>query len=457
MTAIHDQAMHHIYRQVLERLLSHMSQSQRASLQLLIQRLLITAGGAEYIGTFRLLVLHGNDRRSARLLAMLRAAQLCIAMRGPVTFQLRVLVISHPAPCCQALECHDRAFSALFLHEDPRVELLMVRNRSVIPFSRDWVPGKEDDSAAGKAMLLFGHFADATPEALLGARLYLELAATFTEAMQAQALADAMITALPARQRHRFMAWVRRILHLAGENGSPEAQHCLAALAEGLSRLAGKLEDIGGDQTTPVSREPSGRDPLRVLSIDEFLAHLLEGQKLDSMLGRPYASEQDAWPLGAYVDPEAVAQLGHLQSRVQQAQEERPVLTLTCQWDKSSRNRPGQATRALGLSHDQLMCLLFKPFTHRGEHLERFLKCRHTDMLVALPYLHQALRGQACPHAVKAWLVNVSGLQIAQLRVLYETHLPGSPWRVLNHLARRDINLRLLRKASAQGSSVESG
>ncbi|HCP30397.1 MAG TPA: hypothetical protein DIT96_12450, partial [Pseudomonas sp.] len=87
MTAIHDQAMHHIYRQVLERLLNHMSQSQRASLQLLIQRLLIAAGGAEYIGTFRVLALHGNDRRSARLLAMLRAAQLSIATRGPVTFQ----------------------------------------------------------------------------------------------------------------------------------------------------------------------------------------------------------------------------------------------------------------------------------------------------------------------------------------------------------------------------------
>jgi len=74
--------MHYIYQQVLERLLAHMSQAQRASLQLLIQRLLVAAGGPEYIGTFRLQVLQGSDRQGARLLAMLRAAQLSIAMRA---------------------------------------------------------------------------------------------------------------------------------------------------------------------------------------------------------------------------------------------------------------------------------------------------------------------------------------------------------------------------------------
>lgn len=70
MSNIHDQAMHYIYQQVLERLLAHMSQPQRASLQLLIQRLLLAAGGPDYIGTFRLLVVQGADTRSTRLLAI---------------------------------------------------------------------------------------------------------------------------------------------------------------------------------------------------------------------------------------------------------------------------------------------------------------------------------------------------------------------------------------------------
>lgn len=119
MTAIHDQAMHYVYEQVLERLLGHMSQAQRASLQLLIQRLLVAAGGLEYIGTFRLQVLQGSDRHSARLLAMLRAAQLSIALRAPVTFQLRVLVVSLPVADSARLDAHERSFSALFMQDDP--------------------------------------------------------------------------------------------------------------------------------------------------------------------------------------------------------------------------------------------------------------------------------------------------------------------------------------------------
>lgn len=457
MTAIHDQAMHHIYRQVLERLLNHMSQSQRASLQLLIQRLLIAAGGAEYIGTFRVLVLHGNDRRSARLLAMLRAAQLSIAARGPVTFQLRVLVISQPAPGFNTLIAHERAFNALFLQDDPRVELLMVQGRAVRPFSRDWVPSRDDAPPASTAMLLLGHLARTRPEGVLGAWLYLDLATTFSEAVQSQTPVDVMITAIPARERHRFLAWFRRILHLAGEIGLPEAQHCLAALADGLSQLSRRLEGAGGQETMPAGREVQARTPLRVMAIDELLADLLEGQKLESMLGNACAVPEDAYPLGAFVEPEALAQVRQLQGRAEQTLGCRPALSLKSQVDKPGRGRAAQAGGVLGLSHDQLICLLFAPFARRGEHLERYLKCRHTDMLVALPYLHYALRGEPCPQAVKAWLVNVSGLPVAQLRAVYETSLPASAMRVLRHLARRDINLRLLCQAPlpAQGSDVE--
>ena len=163
MTAIHDQAMHYIYQQVLERLLSQMSQPQRASLQLLIQRLLVAAGGPEYIGTFRVLVLQGGDCRSARLLAMLRAAQLSIALRAPVTFQLRVLVVSLPVAASDTLEGHERSFSALFMQDDPRVQLQMIEGREVVPFSRQSSAAPDRWLMARNAMLMFGHMVDARP------------------------------------------------------------------------------------------------------------------------------------------------------------------------------------------------------------------------------------------------------------------------------------------------------
>jgi hypothetical protein len=154
---IHDQAMHHIYQQVLDRVLGHMSQVQRASLQLLVQRLLVAAGGPEYIGTFRLLVLLGADCHSARLLAVLRAAQLSIAQRAPVTFQLQVVAVCLPAASNALLEQHERVFSTLFLHDDPRVQLQMLEAGQVVSFSRRPYLALEPWALARDALLVFGH------------------------------------------------------------------------------------------------------------------------------------------------------------------------------------------------------------------------------------------------------------------------------------------------------------
>lgn len=453
MTAIHDQAMHYIYQQVLERLLSHMSQAQRASLQLLIQRLLVAAGGPEYIGTFRLLVLQGNDRHSARLLAMLRAAQLSIALRAPVTFQLRVLVVSLPVVGSATLESHERSFSALFMQDDPRVQLQMIEGREVVPFSRHSSAAPERWLLARDAMLMFGHLVDARPEALLGSRLHLELAGALGSALQAQAPADVLITAIPARQRRRYLAWARRSLRLAGERGPHVVHQCLAALAHGLSRLNGSVGVPLGTLAGSTSGAVPQDTPVRVITIDDLLPPLLEEQQLDHMLGCCFEADQDAWPLAAFVEPLAPAQLHELRARSLEPQAGRPALRLAGQPEGIKRRDVHQLQfgKAYGINQIQQVCLLFSPFARQGKNLERFLQCRHADMLVALPYLHRALQGKPCPDAVKNWLVNTSGLPLGQLRVIYDGRLPLSAWRLMSHLARRDVQLRLLpRQASGR-------
>ncbi|MNH26251.1 hypothetical protein D3C79_862940 [compost metagenome] len=105
--------------------------------------------------------------------------------------------------------------------------------------------------------------------------------------------------------------------------------------------------------------------------------------------------------------------------------------------------------KAYGISQTQLVCLLFSPFARQGKKLERFLQCRHADMLVALPYLHRALQGKPCPDAVRDWLVNTSGLPLGQLRAIYEGRMPLTAWRLQSNLARRDVHLRLLPRPSS--------
>jgi hypothetical protein len=446
--------MHFIYQQVLERLLSHMSKEQRASLQLLIQRLLVAAGGPEYIGTFRVLVVQGGDRRSARLLAVLRAAQLSIALRAPVTFKLRVLVTCLPAISSALLEQHERTFNTLFMHDDPRVQLQMVQGTGVVPFCRQAGATARHLPLSREALLLFGHLVDARPEALLGSRTHLELADALRLAVAEYPGADALVTAMPASQRRRVAAWARRILRLGGII-SPDALHqCVDNLARWLGQLHVIAGSPGGTIGAPVSTLERAL-PLRVILIDDLLAQLLTAGELDQVMGWGVEPVREGGALAAFVDPLALAQLHEIGGRCKALAEPRQALRLVSQDASGKPQAPQQArfAKAYGLEQTQLACLLYRPFANQGAGLERFLQCRHADMLVALPYLHRALQGKSCPDAVKDWIVNTSGLSLAQLRMVYKGRLGAGVRPLLANLARRDVQLRYVGSATRQASA----
>lgn len=450
MSNIHDQAMHHIYQQVLDRVLGHMSQVQRASLQLLVQRLLVAAGGPEYIGTFRLLVLLGADCHSARLLAVLRAAQLSIAQRAPVTFQLQVVAVCLPAASNALLEQHERVFSTLFLHDDPRVQLQMLEAGQVVSFSRRPYLALEPWALARDALLVFGHLVDARPEALLGSRMHLELGAALCLALDGQPAVDAMVTAMPARQRLRYLAWARRGLRQAGDGGRANLHQCMATLAERLSQLHNTAGTSLGEPEKPVTERHSDL-PVRLITLDDLLPQLLSEGELDLMMECHFEPVQKTMPLASFLDPLALAQLHELRLRCNAPVESGPAPRLHCERALAQASQQSRFAKAYGLEHTQLVCMFHSPFANKGRRLERFLQCCHADMLVALPYLHRVMQGKPCPDPVKDWLVNISGLSLAQLRAIYEGRLHHSAWPLLANLARRDVHLALLACRPAAG------
>lgn len=155
--------------------------------------------------------------------------------------------------------------------------------------------------------------------------------------------------------------------------------------------------------------------------------------------------------MAAFVEPLAPVQLRELHARSLEPQASRPALRLAGQPGANKRRDTHQLQfgKAYGINQIQQVCLLFSPFARQGKNLERFLQCWHADMLVALPYLHRALQGKPCPDAVKNWLVNTSGLPLGQLRLIYGGGLPLASWRLMSHLARRDVQLRLLPRRAA--------
>ncbi|MDN4497574.1 hypothetical protein QYE73_09855 [Pseudomonas mosselii] len=451
MTETHDQAMHYVYQQVLQRLLEHMTQAQRASVQLLVQRLLVIAGGQEYVGNVRVLLLHGVDRRSAHLLACLRAAQLSIALRHGATFRLRVLAARLPTLDDTALALHDRCFSALFLHDDPRVELLRADGGQLGPFGARQACSGEQLADAGNAWLLFGHLVGGQPDAILGARGYLELANSLGQALAGEAGEQILISTVPFAERHRLLAWGRRCLRHTVEVAQALTPHDV--LAAGLEQLGEVLADPWQPPTSPVLRQRGGEP--RLVMAEDLLHHPDDGGPLDRMLGRQDAQESQAQGPSGLFDPLPLAHLHGLKSQYLDLRSYREGSQAYFQrlrrpsvaWPQGRALRGEAQARLLGaygVSEAQLVCQLFTPFEAGGYNLEGFVLRCHPGMRVALPYLHCALQGRPCPEPVSQWLVETSGLQLAQLRGLYAGTLSHQARRLFQLLARRDLGLRLL-------------
>jgi hypothetical protein len=462
MSTTHDQAMHYIYQQVLQRLLEHMNQAQRASVQLLVQRMLVMGGGAENIGGFRILVLHGPDPRSTHLLACLRAAQLSIALRHAGTFRLQVLVARLPSLDRETVALHERCFSALFLQDDPRVELLRTDAGQLGPFGPRPVCSPSQAQAAGNAWLLFGHLTGGQPDAMLGARGYMELAASLAQALGGEDGANLLVSAIPPLRLHRLLAWGRRCLRHTEHVAQSVSGDSVISLVDGMKQLG----DVLSDPLCPPSSRPmieTGR-VVRVASVEALLPHPGEAGPLERMLG--HATDPCVQPLGpaGLFDPLPLAHLHGLRAQVIEQSSYREGAQALF---KRLGHRPlawpqGQVLRdeaqarlgdAYAIGEKQLACLLSTPFVAQGRNLDAFVLRCQPNMRVALPYLHRALQGRPCPDPVSQWLVDTSGLTLAQLRAIYAGQLRPEVQRLYALLARRDLGLcRVADPASADAA-----
>ncbi|WP_312933306.1 hypothetical protein [Pseudomonas sp.] len=456
MSEMHDHAIQSIYQQVLGRLQEHLSQAQRASLQLLIQRLLVAAGGLERIGDFRLLLVHGNDRLSAHLLACLRAAQLSIAQRGSQTFSLRVLVLRQPGVNALELARHARCFDALFLHDDSRVELLMADPAGLQPFEAQLGQNEPPHVLERDAWLLFGHVSEGDVDGLVGSRLWLQMARACASALTCEEGVSALVTAVPAAQRRRLLAWSRRCLRLVEPGRAPSLQ-CASTVIKAMARLQARMAQLPTGLCVLPSRtvRDSGACTLHVLGLDELLQHIGQPDRLNRLLSGAANDSSPKAGFEAWQDPLLAAHLNGLQAQyLRAASYQEGVraalahtdLALPCTSRTLRLETEKRLQRGYGLGEEQLACLLFAPFVGRGAQLEAWLRRCHPNMRVALPYVHNALQGRPCPEAVVRWLVGVSGLSLARLQGLYGLRLDDRTLCLPRYLARRDASLRLLSK-----------
>jgi len=453
MTTIHDQAMNYVYQQVLQRLLSFFSRAERTALQLMIQRLVVAAGGMERIGDFKVMSIQTGTMDSCYTLALLRAAQLSIASRAPATFQLRVATLRLSGTDALALDNIHRSNAALFLYDDPRVERLMVDDREVLPFNHQAPISEAGSESSRLNLLMVGHRRAWDDPLDLWDDGYLATGEFYGQIARWDSGVDALICSETPRQQKQYLDGLRR----AARKANLGMSHYNSA---GFEVLFAMLDELGRDYYREfyVERERAEWRPAdrfeacrRTTSIDIH----------DMVVGRP----EDRWPLlteflgvqsdelaahlsdSEYVSPLIAAHLRGLQAcyvagrsyeagvadYVQRAlvmMRRKLVPERICDLAQEVLGNlvamPEQRTLAaveaqktLGLTEAQLVCLLFAPFVDGGAGLERFLRSCHPGMLVAMPELHKAMQGHQAPEQVVQWMIDVSGLPVSLIGTLY--------------------------------------
>jgi hypothetical protein len=460
MSSIHEQAMNYVYQQVLQRLLGYFRRAERTALQLLIQRLIVAAGGIERIASFNVMVPFSGGKDSAYTVALLRAAQLSIAGRSPATFNLRIATMRHTGMTPAVMDNIQRTYSALFLHDDPRVELVVVDHQTVRVFE----PGLPLSQACREQnrsdMLFNGHLSAGDGRTTFCNNCYLGIADFFERATTWGGGVDAVVSGDSRKEQKQYLTWAMRVAPPTayrfadwGNQNFNGMLNIVSTISQAYNEaLYGEDNDGESQPIMPVSFTNKSMAPAFIAISDliasdteehwklltEFLgfrfddlafgfsesdcanpllmAHM-RGLKVQHVQGRSYAEGVAEYlqlakammrskrmperlidqAMNAYADDEAIA------SR----------RTLAAEF----------AQEGFGLSEAQLICLLFSPFVNEGRELESFLRRHHPGMLVALPELHKALQGQAAPEQVLQWLGDISGLTLPGLQSLYRKGL----------------------------------
>lgn len=443
--------MNGIYQQVLEKLLAHFTHAQRAALQLLVQRIGVAAGGLDRLSQFKVLVAHGGGSTSGQCLAMVRAAQLSLAVRYPATFMLRVATYRHSGMGCEVMANIERGYAALSLHDDPRVELLVVDDQQVQAYD-PLAPLSAATRLRNRTdLLVAGHLGSGDSRGSLCHGCYLGRADFYQRVTAWNGGVHALVSGQPPNRLRRYLAWGRRAARHAGlGTGSSEGEGG-DTLLEVVSQVGeAYYRQLYGEKLS-LRRLPRPRRKPCVVRVDmhDLLAAAPQEhwRLLVEFLGFRFSAQAMGFSETACANPLLMAHLRGLcaeqvqrrsyadgvaeylaaarQLMLRKGSPEHLVELMLSAYDDPHKL---QERRALAQEHaragyqvdeDQLVCLLYAPFVDSGRQLPSYLQHCHPQRVDSLALLHQVLQGTRNDEGLARWLTEVSGLPMPALRRLY--------------------------------------
>lgn len=467
MNNFHEQAMGFVYQQVLHRLLGCFSRPERIALQLLIQRLLVAAGGVERIGNYRVMVVHEGGKECAYTLAFLRAAQLSIAGRSPETFKLRIAILRQPRMTANVMERIQTQCNELFIYEDMRVELLIVDEQSTTRLHKQTVFESLPSVMNRTQVLMSGHLTQGDARATFFYSDLLARAKLYRQACRWGARVDALIDRRPPSHLGQYVTWIQQVAEQHG-HAPPGDDH---ESFENAVKLCSKLDDDYKEflKLPPAYRGEfsaisGGSNDIDVINIFDCLCHeadVLSSQVLMFVEGpwnikmldieEPQAAVvlvaahlqglRGTYQYGVEysVGADAYLRRASLENQCNERFKGQLIKRLGASFNTPKRIRKlhGVATQYLGELHgvnnEQLGCFICSPFVNKADDLESFLQNCYPEKL---QYIHEFRRVLMDPESSSqvdiAWLESVSGLPLASLQALY--HMEKTDVRTSNTL-----------------------
>ena len=408
------------------------------------------------------MVAYGGGKDSSYTLAFVRMIQLILLRIFGGTFRLRSVTNRHVGMPQAVLENIHRVYEALRLFDDPDCELLLVEGDEIAPFRVDKPPSERLRRRNRFDILMTGHRTFGDPRPTFCNACNLSMANSFGLGAAYGDGVDLFITGDSPREQRAYTVWVRRLAQQVDPAAAATPESGFKGFMTDLDRIAmAYFTDIYGAEDAAVlcerriatdvparmrffsiydDTEYAAGDHFQLLTeylgfqFDELafsftesdcgnptlMAHL-RGLKCERVFGRSYeegVKEYVQFAVGLMRKKDFPAPL--IEAMVARYATPQAVATM--------REVASQfALDCYGLSDEQLICMLYSPFTQAGASLDRYV-AREQPRLLGRQEAIRAFLGGEVPSdpRLAEELERISGLASGPLRLLYGSPIRGT-------------------------------
>lgn len=421
------------------------------------QRLIQSLPDQRVIRNNRVLLAYGGGKDSSYMVAwVIYIRNVVLSERGE-TFRLRIITNRHAGMNHKVMENIDNVYRSLGVYDDDSIECLIADGLLIRPFERYVVMPEVVRLQNRTNVLMSGHRFQADARSTFCNACNLSMMNSFGMAAQLNGGVDVIVTGDSSKEQAAYFAWVRHLSRLF-TTGKLDKARGFSSFLKTLDSVAnGYFESIYGPGNVTsehrIAYELVG-DPVffniyqdtaydsgdhwellteflgfdfdeLMFSFSEsdcgnptLMAHI-RGLRAETLLGRSYKEgvrEYASFAIGLMKQKDFPL---HLISEMAARYEN----------DTAINEQRARATKfaidAYDLSTQQLICMIYSPFTEGGKNLEEYRA--QQNFALPLPAIHCLLQSNVDGCSIlQAKLEQISGLSLEQLRQLYGNCLVAS-------------------------------